>query len=73
MLIATFILSVGAMSRGFLDERLNVYQYINEQAMLEFNYEFKKDDKGMLGTYPYEFERLFDIVSDLENFELLLA
>ena len=36
MFITVWIVSAAALSRGFLDERLNIYQYTNEQAMLEY-------------------------------------
>ena len=73
MFITVWIVSTAALSRGFLDERLNIYQYTNEQAMLEFTYDFVKDSSGFLGVYPFEFERLFRVIPDLNEFELLLA
>lgn len=61
------------MPRGTLNEVLTIFPLRNDHALLDFTYNFKvSKDKSVakLGVFPRMFSRLYELVGDLEYFEL---
>ena len=62
--------------KSTLSEKLNIYKYQNNMALLEFNYDFKVDDKDEAaheGLFPAQFSNLFKHNPELEWFDFSLA